>query len=147
MINARDTIHIARSNRVKRGQIRWRAKFGEMKARFDAGTAALERAKNWAVSAPPRRCRPGRPEDAALAVHRGLMESSFSERTFARYAKAIRFAQIHLDPEMALRANDGETSESLKFSLEGEGQPSWSCNTRKLIPTVLPGLVVTGDRA
>ena len=47
----------------------------------------------------------------------------------------------------ALRANDGETSESLKFSLEGEGQPSWSCNTRKLIPTVLPGLVVTGDRA
>jgi hypothetical protein len=46
-----------------------------------------------------------------------------------------------------LRANDGETSESLKFSLEGEGQPSWSCNTRKLIPTVLPGLVVTGDRA
>jgi ATP-dependent DNA ligase len=24
----------------------------------------------------------------------------------------------------ALRANDGETSESLKFSLEGEGQPS-----------------------
>ena len=47
----------------------------------------------------------------------------------------------------SLRANDGETSESLKFSLEGEGQPSWSCNTRKLIPTVLPGLVVTGDRA
>src|SRR5271163_5332736 len=46
-----------------------------------------------------------------------------------------------------LRANDGETSESLKFSLEGEGQPSWSCNTRKLIPTVLPGLVVTEDRA
>src|SRR5271157_2312813 len=49
--------------------------------------------------------------------------------------------------DAALRANDGETSESLKFSLEGEGQPSWSCNTRKLIPTVLPGLVVTEDRA
>ena len=49
--------------------------------------------------------------------------------------------------DVTLRANDGETSESLKFSLEGEGQPSWSCNTRKLIPTVLPGLVVTGDRA
>src|SRR5271155_4167531 len=48
---------------------------------------------------------------------------------------------------MTLRANDRETSESLKFSLEGEGQPSWSCNTRKLIPTVLAGLVVTEDRA
>src|SRR5271169_6001691 len=30
---------------------------------------------------------------------------------------------------------------------QGEGQPSWSCNTRKLIPTVLPGLVVTEDQA
>jgi transposase len=49
--------------------------------------------------------------------------------------------------DLTLRANDGETSESLKFSLEGEGQPSWSYNTRKLIPTVPPGLVVTGDRA
>jgi hypothetical protein len=43
--------------------------------------------------------RPGRPKDAALTVHRRLMESSFSERTFARYAKAMRFAQ-HLGPEM-----------------------------------------------
>ena len=30
MINARNAIHIARSNRVQRGQILWRAKFGEM---------------------------------------------------------------------------------------------------------------------
>ena len=33
-------------------------------------------------------------------------------------------------PETALRANDGETSEPLKFSLAGEGQSSWSCNAK-----------------
>jgi hypothetical protein len=64
----------------------------------------------------------------------------------ARQADFSR-SEEELKNERTLRANDGETSESLKFSLEGEGQPSWSCNTRKLIPTVLPGLVVTGDRA
>jgi hypothetical protein len=41
--------------------------------------------------------------------------------------------------KLALCANDGETSESLKFSLEGEGQPSWSCNTKIRRRTKPPG--------
>ena len=32
--------------------------------------------------------------------------------------------------DVALRAIDGETSEPLKFSLAGAGQPSWSCNAK-----------------
>jgi hypothetical protein len=45
----------------------------------------------------------------------------------ADYNHAKVGVSISGDP---LRANDGETSESLKFSLEGEGQPSWSCITK-----------------
>jgi type VI secretion system (T6SS) phospholipase Tle1-like effector len=51
---------------------------------------------------------------------------------------------LHIFPAadgVPLRANDGETSESLKFSLEGEGQPSWSCSTKRRIRTMPPGPV------
>jgi hypothetical protein len=39
---------------------------------------------------------------------------------------------VHLGGEsaIALRANDDETSKSLKFRLGGEGRSSWSCETK-----------------
>ena len=40
-----------------------------------------------------------------------------------------------------LRANDDETSESLEFSLEGEGQRSWSCKAKRRRWPVPPALV------
>jgi hypothetical protein len=92
------------------------------------------------------------PPDMVGDVHRRLADRYIRmARDLERREKDLTTALGLLNKQeyggSPLRANDGETSESLKFSLEGEGQPSWSCNTTKLIPTVLPGLVVTGDRA
>jgi hypothetical protein len=56
-----------------------------------------------------------------------ILEARAQELTLHGAAEEKRLQHAVRAP---LRANDGETSESLKFSLEGEGQPSWSCDTR-----------------
>jgi hypothetical protein len=93
------------------------------------------------IAVPRARLNGKRPSTKPCRRHSGTARRPTCDIIRPRHSTPAPFLQMSRFAA-PLRANDGETSESLKFSLEGEGQPSWSCNTRKLIPTVPPGPVV-----
>jgi hypothetical protein len=64
------------------------------------------------------------PKGIAACSHAEWVGScALAERKASRWRKEPCVEAIEI-LEATLRANDGETSESLKFSLEGVGQPS-----------------------